>query len=191
MPTRAEIQATLGSSVTHVLAFFRGLSPDDLERNATASAVPGAAPWRAKDHFAHLVNSERNIHRLLRRALAGEPRDVLLRMQYPEAMPMPGTLGDWEALTREEQERLEMAVATVNETYVTAHRDDSIETIAAEYLAARQDTLGILQQFTDDRLAGPVPTVVCDQSASELFIGRASHATDHITWIQEGFRRGV
>ena len=117
MPTRAEILDTLAASQTQVLAFFQGLSPQDLERPATASDVPGAAPWRAKDHLAHLVKNERNIQQLLRRALAGEPRDAFLRIQYPEGMPLPGILGDWDALTPEEQERLELAVASINQTY--------------------------------------------------------------------------
>jgi DinB superfamily len=97
MPTRAEILDTLAASQTQVMAFFQGLSPEDLERPATASEVPGAAPWRAKDHLAHLVKNERNIQHLLRRALAGEERDVFLRLQYPEGMEMPGILGDLSA----------------------------------------------------------------------------------------------
>src|SRR5262245_52446188 len=104
MPTRAEIQDTLAASQTQVLAFFHNLSPHDLERPATASDVPGAAPWRAKDHFAHLVKSERNRQRLLRLALAGEKQDVILRSQYPEGMPLPGILGNLDALTPQEQE---------------------------------------------------------------------------------------
>src|SRR5579871_3636219 len=88
MPTRAEILDKLAASQTQVLAFFQGLSPQDLERPATASDVPGASPWRAKDHLAHLVQSERNIQHLLRRTLAGDTRDVLLRLQYPEGMPL-------------------------------------------------------------------------------------------------------
>src|SRR5215472_4850004 len=101
MPTRAEILDTLAASQTEVLAFFHGLSPEDLERPATANDLPGAAPWRAKDHLAHLAQSERNNQRLLRRVLADEPPDVILRSQYPEGMPLPGTLGDWDALTLE------------------------------------------------------------------------------------------
>src|SRR5436305_7499224 len=139
MPTRAEILDTLAASQTQVMAFFQGLSPQDLERPATASDVPGAAPWRAKDHLAHLVKSERNIQRLLRRTLAGDTRDVLLRSQYPAGMEMPGTLGDWDALTPEEQEQLELAVASVNQTYLNAHQDDTLELLVATYLAARQD----------------------------------------------------
>jgi hypothetical protein len=191
MPTRAEILDTLAASQTQVMAFFQGLSPEDLERPATASGVHGEAPWRAKDHFAHLVKSERNIQHLLRHALAGETRDDLLRLQYPAGMPLPGTLGDWDALTPEEQERLELAVASVNQTYVNAHRDDSLEMLAADFLAARQDTLDLLHQFTDDQLATPAPTVVGDQAVSDLFAGRAEHAATHITWIEEGLRQGV
>ena len=188
MPTRAEILDTLAASQTQVIAFFQGLSPEDLERPATASDIPGEAPWRAKDHLAHLAKSERNIQQLLRRALAGETRDALLRLQYPEGMPMPGILGNWDALTPEEQEQLGMAVASVNQTYVNAHHDDSMEMLVADYLAARQETLDLLQQFTDEQLAAPVPTVVDDQAAGDLFAGRAGHATEHITSIEEGFR---
>jgi len=106
MPTRAAILGTLAASQTQVMAFFAGLSPEDLERPATASGVPGEAPWRAKDHLAHLAPSERAIQRLLRRTRAGESRDGLLRLQYPAGMQMPGTPGDLSALTPEEEERL-------------------------------------------------------------------------------------
>ena len=191
MPTRAEVRDTLAASQTQVLAFFHGLSPHDLERPATASVILGAAPWCAKDHLAHLVKSERNIQRLLRRALAGEPRDAFLRSQYPEDMPLPGILGDWDALTPEEQERLELAVASINQAYVTAHHDDTLETLAADFVAARQDTVDLLHQFTDEQLAAPVPTVVGDGVAAVIFAGRAGHATEHITSVEEGLRQGV
>ena len=190
MPTRAEILDRLAASQTQVLAFFHGLSPEDLERPATASGVPGAAPWRAKDHLAHLVKSERNRQQLLRRALAGEPRDVQLRLQYPEGMPLPGILGDWDALTQEEQERLELAVANINQTYVNAHHDDPLERLSAEFLAARQDTVDLLHQFTDEQLTAPVPTVVGEQTVGDVFAWGVGHPTDHMTWIEEGWRQG-
>ncbi len=191
MPTRAEILDTLAASQTQVMAFFQGLSPEDLERPATANGVPGEAPWRAKDHFAHLVKSERNIQRLLRRTLAGETRDVLLRLQYPAGMEMPRILGNLSELTPEEGERLGMAVASVNQAYVDAHHDDSLQMLAADYLSARQDTVDLLHQFTDDQLAALVPAVIGDLAAGDLFAGRAGHAAEHITWIKEGFRQGV
>jgi hypothetical protein len=191
MPTRAEILDILAASQTKVLAFFHGLSTDDLERPATVSDVPGAAPWRAKDHLAHLAKSERNLQRVLRATLAGEPRDVLLRLQYPEGMPLPGILGDWDALTPQEQERLELAVASVNQAYVTAHQDDTLEMLSAEFLAARQDTVDLLHQFTEEQLAAPMPLVVGEQAVGDVFAGRAGHATEHITSIEEVLRQGV
>jgi DinB family protein len=191
MPTRAEILDTLATSQTQVLAFFQGLSPHDLERPATANGVPGAPPWRAKDHLAHLVRNERSIQRLLRRVLAGEPRDDILRGQYPEGMPLPGILGDWDALTVEEQERMELAVAQLNQSYLNAHHDDSLEMLAADYQAARQDTLDLLRQFTDEQLAAPVSSPVGDAVAGDLFFGRAGHAAEHISEIEEGWRQGV
>jgi hypothetical protein len=191
MPTREEILDGLTASQTQVLAFFYGLSPQDLERPATPSDAPGAAPWRAKDHLAHLARSERNMQRLLRSALAGETRDALLRLQYPAGMPLPAILGDWDALTPDEQQRLELAVADVNQAYVDAHRDDRLELLAAEYQAARRDTLELLRQFTDDQLVAPLPTVVGDQTPGDFFAGRAGHATEHMTAIEEGLRQGV
>ena len=191
MPTRVEILDTLAASQTQVIAFFQGLSQQDLERPATANGVPGAAPWRARDHLAHLAQNERNIQQLLRRVLVGETRDVLLRLQYPEGMPMPGILGDLSALTPEEDERLERAVASVNQACVDAHHDDTLEMLAADYLAARQDTVDLLHQFTDEQLAAPVPTVGGELAAGDLFAGRAEHATEHITSIEEGLRQGV
>ena len=104
---------------------------------------------------------------------------------------MPGILGDLSALTPEEEERLGMAIASVNQAYVNAHHDDSMEMLAADFLAARQETLDLLQQFTDDQLAAPMPTVVGDQAAGDLFAGRAGHAAEHITSIEEGFRSGA
>src|SRR5215472_1201527 len=172
MPTRAQILDALAASQTQVMTFFQGLSSEDLERPATTSDVPGGAPWCAKDHLAHLVKNERNIQQLLRHALAGETRDVLLRLQYPAGMPMPSIRGDVSALTPQEMERLGMAVARLNQAYVDEHHHDSMEMLAADYLAARQETLDLLHQFTDDQLAAPVPSIVGDQAATgDVFAG--------------------
>ena len=189
MPTRAEILDILSASRTKVMAFFQGLSPQDLERPATASDVPGAEPWCAKDHLAHLVQNERNIQHLLRCSLAGDSRDVFLRSQYPAGMPLPRILGDWNALSPEEQEQLERAAARINQTSRNAHQDDTLELLAADFLAARQDTLNLLQQFTDEQLAASVPTVVGEASAADLIAGRAGHADEHMTLIKEGLRQ--
>jgi hypothetical protein len=181
----------LAESQTQVLAHFQGLSLAELERPATPSEKPGAAPWRIKDHFAHLVRSERNGQRLLRSALAGDPPDTTLRLQYPEGMSLPAVLGDWDALTPDEQQRLDQAVADLNQAHVDAHHHDSMEQIAADYLAARQVSLDLLSQFTDEQLAAPVPTVVGEQTPGDFFASRAGHAATHLAWIKEGLRHGA
>jgi predicted trehalose synthase len=191
VPTRAEIQDTLAASQTQVLAFFQGLSPEDLERPATASDVPRTAPWCAKDHLAHLVQNERNIQQLLRRIVAGEPPDVILRSQYPPDMSLPSVLGNWDALTLEEQERLGLAIAQLNQTTVNAHHGDTLESLVAEYQAARQDTVDLLRQFTDELLAAAVPSVGGDGTVGDLFAGRAGHAAEHMISVEEGLRQSM
>src|SRR5258708_37477741 len=99
------------------MAFFKGQRHQHLGRQEPAREVRGAVRWGPKNLFAHLVKRERNRQHLLRRALASETRDVQLRLQYPEGMPLPGILGNWDALTPEEQERLEMAVGSGNQAY--------------------------------------------------------------------------
>jgi hypothetical protein len=88
-------------------------------------------------------------------------------------MPLPSILGDFDALTLEEQEQLEVAIAQLNQATVTAHHDDSLEQLVADHLAARQDTLDLLRQFSDEQLAARVPSVVGEATTSEIFAGRA------------------
>ena len=191
MLTRAAILDTLAASQTQVLAFFHGLSPDDLERPATASDAPGAAPWRAKDHLAHLVQNERNIQELLGRILADEPPDVILRSQYPLGMPLPGVLGEFDALTPEEEERLGLAIAELNQATVIRRHDDSLETLIADFLTARQDTVDLLRQFSDAQLAAVFPGIGGEAVSGDVFAGRARHAAEHMSAVEEGLRRGV
>lgn len=170
MPTRAEIQDTLATSQQNVIAYFEGLSPEALERPCTASAVLGEAPWRAKDHFAHLTANERAIQFLLRLSLSGES--------------LPGNFG-----TMTPEERLAGANQR-NQTYVNAHHDDSMETLRAHLSAARQETLDLLGQFTDEQLTAPVSaSLLTNRTAAELFAANAQHAAMHITWIEEGFHQ--
>ena len=173
MPTRSEILDTLAASQEQVTAYFQGLSPEDLERPCTASAVPGAAAWRAKDHFAHLTQNERNIQILLRLTLTGQTS-------------LPGNLG---AMSPEE--RLAMSNQR-NQSYVNAHHDDSMETRASDLAAACQETLDLLELFTDEQLAARVSVpFVADRTAGDLFAANAQHAAAHIRWVEEGFRQGL
>ena len=173
MPTRSEILDTLAASQEQVTAYFQGLNPEDLERPCTASGVPGEAAWRAKDHFAHLAFNERNIQILLRLTIKGETS-------------LPGNLG---AMSREERQALSNQR---NQSYVNAHHDDSMETFFADLAAARQETLHLLEQFTDEQLAAPASlSYVADRTAGDLFAANAQHAAVHMMWIEEGFRQGL
>ena len=172
MPTRSELQETLATSQEQVFAYFDGLSPEDLKRPCTASGVPGEAPWRAKDHFAHLTANEQNIQTLLRILLTGQS--------------LPDTLTKMSAEERQAWSNQR------NQSYVNAHRNDSMETLHENLLVARQDTLALLEQFTDEQLAAPVSfSHLANLSAGDLFAANARHNATHITWIEEGFRQGL
>ena len=172
MPTRSEILDTLAASQEQVTAYFQGLSQEDLERPCTASGVPDEAAWRAKDHFAHLAENERNIQ-------------ILLRLKLNGVTSLPGNLG---ALSREE--RLALANQR-NQNYVNAHHEDTLETLFADVAAARQETLHLLEQFTDEQLAAPASiSFAHDRTAGDLFAANVQHAAVHIAWIEEGFRQG-
>jgi hypothetical protein len=172
MTTRSEIQDTLAAAQEKVMAYFEGLSPEALESPCTASGVSGEVPWRAKDHFAHLTANEQGIQTLLRLTLTGEP--------------LPDNLA-----TMSEKERLAFSNQR-NQTYVNAHRNDSMETLCAHLSTAHQQTLDLLEQFTDEQLAAPVSlSFITNMTAGNLFLANAQHATMHITWIEEGFRQGL
>ena len=173
MPTRSEILDTLAASQEQVTTYFQRLSSEELERPCTASGVPGETAWRAKDHLAHMAENERNIQILLRLTLAGQTS-------------LPGNLG-----TMSPEERLAMANQR-NQSYVNAHHDDSMETIFADLAAAREATLKLLEQFSDEQLAAPASiSYVADRTAGDLFSANAQHAAVHIKWIEEGFRLGL
>jgi len=74
---------------------------------------------------------------------------------------------------------------------MNAHHDDTLELLSADFLAARQELLDLLHQFTDEQLAAPVPTVVGEATVGDLFAGRAGHATEHMISIEEGLRQGM
>src|SRR5262249_28840750 len=96
---------------------------------------------------------------------------------------LPGTVGAMSS-----DERVAMANQR-NQSYVNAHREDSMEALAADLAAARQETLQLLQQFSDAQLAAPVSiSFVANRTAGDLFAANAQHAAAHIRWIEDGFR---
>ena len=79
-----------------------------------------------------------------------------------------------------------------NQSYVNAHHDDSMETLVADLAAARQETLNLLELFTDEQLAAHASlSFAADRTAGDLFAANAQHAAVHMMWIEEGFRQGL
>ena len=62
----------------------------------------------------------------------------------------------------------------------------------ANLSTARQETLDLLDKFTDEQLAAPVSiSYLRNITAGSLFVANAQHAATHITWIEEGFLQGL
>jgi hypothetical protein len=79
-----------------------------------------------------------------------------------------------------------------NQTYVNAHHDDSMETVFAAVVEARQQTLALLEQFTDEQLAAPAGGVFgADRTVGDMFVVNTLHEAQHVKWIEEGFRQDV
>lgn len=173
MPTRREIQDILAESQKEIITYFQKLPPEDMERPCTASGVSGAAPWTAKDHLAHLAANEHDIHLMLSRTSEGD-------------MTLPGNMG---TMSREEM----MAWRNQsNQTYVNAHRDESVEKLFADAADARQQTLALLEQFTDEQLALPASGIFgANRTVGDIFIANAQHEAQHVKWIEDGFRQGL
>jgi hypothetical protein len=173
MPTRSEILDTLAASQEQVMAYFQRLSPEALVRPCTASGVPGEPAWRAKDHFAHLAQNERNIGHLLRSTITG-------------ISSLPGSLGEMSP-----EQRLAIGNQR-NQSYVNTHHDESMEALVADLTAARQETLDLLDEFSDEQLAAPMSlSFLADRTAGDLFAANAQHTSAHIGWIEEGLRQGL
>jgi hypothetical protein len=67
-----------------------------------------------------------------------------------------------------------------------------MEMLFADLAAARQETLKLFEQFSDEQLAAYASVAfVADRNAGDLFAANAGHAATHIKWIEEGYRQGL
>ena len=173
MPTRAEILQTLRTSQESLFALIRAWSPEELERICTSSQVPDHAPWRPKDHFAHLAFIERAFQGMIHRTIAGKPD--------PVGFSRTGATNREEVLAW---------IHRQNQAYTNEHADDSREQILDDLLATRKASLALLDQLTDEQLALPVPGAPwADGTIGGLLITNAHHATLHLSWVEEGLSK--
>lgn len=170
MPTCEVIFQTLAQAHEELLAYYRALTPEELEHICTASEAPGGEPWRPKDHLAHLTLIEKAFQGMVRRTLKGSPD--------PVGFSRTG------ATNREE---ILVWIHRNNQAYVNAHRDDSLETLLTDLANARQETLALLDQLSDEQLSLPLPGAPWgDGTIGGVLMTNAHHEQQHLAWMQQG-----
>ncbi len=170
MPTHEAIFKTLAEAHEELLAYYQSLTPEELESTCTASEVPGGEPWRPKDHLAHLT--------LIEQAFQGMARRTLKGSADPVGFSRTG------ATNREE---ILAWIHRNNQAYVDAHRNDSLETLLADLAHARQETLTLLGQLTDEQLSLPLPGAPWgDGTIGGVLMTNAQHEHQHLSWMQQG-----
>ncbi|MEO8971209.1 MAG: DinB family protein [Ktedonobacteraceae bacterium] len=173
MPTCEVIFSTLAEAHEDLLAYYRALTPEELESICTASEVPDGEPWRPKDHLAHLTLIEHAFQGMVRRTLKGSAD--------PVGFSRTG------ATTREE---ILAWIHRNNQAYVDAHRNDSLETLLADLAHTRQETLTLLDQLTDEQLSLPLPGAPWgDGMVGGILMTNAHHEQQHLAWMQQGLHQ--
>ncbi len=173
MPTRVEILDILSKSQEQLFARIQAWPPAELERACTTSETPDSPPWRPKDHFTHLVRVERAFQGMIRRTIEGKTDPV-----------------GFSRIGAKNRDEVVAWIHQQNQAYTEAHYDDSIEHILADLTAARQESLALLAQLTDEQIALPIPGAPwADGTIGGILITNAQHAVQHLSWIQEGLRQ--
>ena len=173
MPTRTEILETLHQSQERLFTLIRTWTPEELEQICTTSQVPESRPWRRKDHCAHLALIERAFQAIIRRTLAHEAD--------PVGFSRTGATNREEVLAW---------IHRQNQAYTEKHSDDSREQLLDNLAAARQQSLALLEELTDEQLALPVPGAPwADGTIGGLLITNARHTAQHLSWVEEGLRQ--
>ena len=172
MSTRNEIIETLAREREKLLARYQTLTPQELEENCTKSEAPGGEPWRPKDHLAHLTLVERAFQGMARRTVKGS--------EDPVGFSRTGAKNREEVLAW---------IHHNNQVYVDAHRNDSLETLLADLTNAREDTLTLVGQLTDEQLSTPIPGAPWgDGTIGGVLMTNAQHETVHLRWVDEGLK---
>jgi FAD/FMN-containing dehydrogenase len=170
MPTRDVIVHTLLEERTTLLAHYQTFTAEELEANCTASEASDGAPWRPKDHLAHLTRVERAFQGMIKSTLRGDADPV--------------------GFSRAGATKREEVLAWIhrnNQDYVEAHRHDDLSTLLRDLAQARQDTLALLEHLTDEQLTLPVAGAPwADGTIGGILITNAHHEHLHLNWVEEG-----
>jgi hypothetical protein len=167
VPNRETITGKLQKELDSLLAYYDGLSDDDLRRVCTESEATDGAAWAAKDHLAHLAMIERAFLGMIGRGLAGDGNPV--------------------GFSGRDRDDVMAQVHRGNEENVDAHREDDLETLLADLRSARQETLTLLGQLTDEDLERPLEGAPwADGTIGGVLITNAYHQRQHVDWVTRG-----
>jgi hypothetical protein len=170
MPTREDILHTLAEEHKKLLARYQAFTPEELDTPCTESEDPNGAPWRPKDHLAHLTLIEQSFQKMIKRTLKG--------YEDPVGFSRIGARDRGEVLAW---------IHHQNQDYVDAHRDDDMTTRLANLEQARQETLSLLAQLTDEQLKEPITGAPWnDGTIGGVLITNAHHEGQHLNWIEQG-----
>ena len=173
MPTRDEIMNALTGEREQLLTRYQAFTPEELEQACTQSETPGGAPWSPKDHLAHLTLIERAFQGMVRRSLKGDTDPV--------------------GFSRTGAQNREEVLAWIhrnNQAYVDAHHLDSLHSLLSDLDQARNDTLAMLANLTDEQLVLPLKGAPwADGTIGGVLGTNAHHEHIHLDWVEEGLSK--
>jgi hypothetical protein len=161
-----DLAGRLHAQLRAVERSFRDIQVPDRQRPITASQHPGGSPWSAKDHLAHIVQSEWGFVAIGRRLLAGDPD--------PVGMSRRGSTPE---------ERTEF-VNRENQTQVHVRRRQSFDELLDELQKVVEQRIQLFHGLSDDQLAQPVPGSERSGLSWAALLGSARHAQAHLTTVQ-------
>jgi hypothetical protein len=156
----------LHGQLNAVARSFGDFQTGDRDRPITASQHPLGTPWSAKDHLAHVVESERGFLDIGRRLVSGDPD--------PVGISHRGNAPDESA----------QFVNRENQAQVQARRGQSFEELLDEFQSVVEQRIQLLVGLSDEQLAKPVPGSEWAGRSWASLLGNARHAAEHLAIVQ-------
>lgn len=166
--TRDELIAALTEQRERLAQWFAARTPEELERPLTDSEIAGGERWRAKDHLAHAVGTERYLRGVAQRTLAGAEDPA----------------GFYTTLGSIEREPLMRTINQANERAYAKYHDEPVESLLARLRDTRQETLAYLASLSDAQLDQASPhSPFGHGTVRDLFRQMYRHDRQHVQWL--------
>jgi CelD/BcsL family acetyltransferase involved in cellulose biosynthesis len=166
--TRDELIAALTEQRQLLEQWFAARTPEEVERPLTDSEVAGGERWRAKDHLAHAVGTERYLRGVAQRTLAGaeDPAGFYTQLGSLDRGPLMQTINQ------------------ANERAYAKYHDEPVEALLARLRQTREETLAYLATLSDEQLAQPSPhSPFGHGTVRDLFRQIYRHDRQHVAWL--------